>query len=91
MLPALERVGVRVGTHILQCGGVHDDPFSDGIEYAITQLTDRRMPVLNEAAGREMTARILEAKAEGDSVGGVTQTAVTGLCFHCNGEQTMIR
>ena len=35
--------------------------------------------VLNEAAAKEMTERILEAKAEGDSVGGVTQTAVTGL------------
>ena len=79
ILPALERVGVRIGTHILQCGGVHDDPFSDGVEREITLLADRQMPVLNEAAAKEMTARMLEAKAEGDSVGGVTQTAVTGL------------
>ena len=79
VLPALASVGVRIGTHILQCGGVHDDPFSDGVEREITLLADRQMPVLNEAAAKEMTARMLEAKAEGDSVGGVTQTAVTGL------------
>ena len=79
VLPALELVGVRIGTHILQCGGVHDDPFSEGVERELTELAKKTMPVLNEAAGREMTERILEAKAEGDSVGGVTQTAVTGL------------
>ena len=79
VLPALERVGVRVGTHILQCGGVHDDPFSEGVEHELTELAKKTMPVLNEAAAKEMTERILAAKAEGDSVGGVTQTAVTGL------------
>ena len=79
VIPALEAVGVNVGTHILQCGGVDDDPFSDAIEREIALLSERPMPVLNEAAARLMKEKIAVAKAEGDSLGGVTQTAVTGL------------
>ena len=36
-------------------------------------------PVLDEAAGAEMQTRIRAAAAEGDSVGGVLETAVLGL------------
>ena len=80
ILPALEAVGVRLGTHILQCGGVEDAPFDENeIEYALTRLAQAAFPVLSEEAGARMRERIAAARAEGDSVGGVTQTAVTGL------------
>lgn len=80
ILPALERVGVRIGTHILQCGGAEDAPFNENeIEFELTKLEQASFPVLREEAGERMRERILAAKAEGDSVGGVTQTAVTGL------------
>ena len=79
VIPALETLGVRVGTHILQCGGVDDDPFSDAVEREISLLSARPMPVLNDAAARLMQEKIASAKAEGDSLGGVTQTAVTDL------------
>ena len=39
VIPALETLGVRVGTHILQCGGVDDDPFSDAVEREISLLS----------------------------------------------------
>ena len=78
--PALEGLGVRLGTHILQCAGETDTSFSDReIEYELTTLAQAAFPVLSEEAGERMKARIAAAKAEGDSVGGVTQTAVTGL------------
>ncbi|MBQ6066609.1 MAG: chorismate synthase [Clostridia bacterium] len=78
--PALAGLGVRLGTHILQCGGVDDAPFNENeIEYELTQLEQAVFPVLSEEAGRLMRERIAAAKAEGDSVGGATQTAVTGL------------
>ena len=80
LLPALEAVGVRLGTHILQCGGAEDRPFSDSeIEYELTQLEHAPFPVLSAEAGEKIKERIAAARAEGDSVGGVTQTAVTGL------------
>ncbi len=80
ILPALTAVGVRLGTHILYCGGESDAPFSDGgVEYELTKLEQAPFPVLSEEAGARIKARIAQAGAEGDSVGGVTQTAVTGL------------
>ena len=80
VLPALESVGVRVGTHILQCGSAEDAPFNENeIEYELTKLEQAAFPVLSEEAAAQMKARIAAARAEGDSVGGVTQTAATGL------------
>lgn len=80
VLPALGAVGVRLGTHILQCGEAEDAPFSENeIEYELTKLAQSAFPALSEEAAEQMKARIAAARAEGDSVGGVTQTAVTGL------------
>ena len=80
VLPALEGLGVRLGTHILRCGGESDTPFGENeIEYELAKLEQAAFPVLSEEAGLRMAERIAAAKAEGDSVGGVTQTAVTGL------------
>lgn len=78
LLPALERIGVRIGTHVLRCAGVSDAPFTDP-ERELAALADKRFPVLDDACGARMQARILEARDALDSVGGVTQTAVCGL------------
>ncbi len=75
---ALEAKGVRIGTHISACAGVTDVSFSD-FETDIRALSERLFPVLSEERGEEMKARILAAKEEGDSVGGMLETAVTGV------------
>ena len=75
---ALEQKGIRIGTHIGTCGGVSDRPF-DNIETDITNLRNREFAVLDEAQGEKMKQAILAAKADGDSVGGILETAVTGL------------
>lgn len=78
VLGALGRAGVRIGTHVLRCGGVADRPFGD-VEADLAALEGAEFPALDAAQGERMVARILEAKAELDSVGGVTQTAIAGL------------
>ena len=78
LLPALEAIGVTVGTHILECAGVRDRAFS-APEQELPLLRERAFSVLDPARGEEMAARILQAAADGDSVGGVTQTAVCGM------------
>ena len=78
LLPALEACGVTLGTHILRCGSACDRPFGDAAE-DVTALKTAPFPVLEPAAGEAISARILEAKQNLDSVGGVTQTAVCGL------------
>lgn len=78
LLPALEGIGVTVGTHILRCAGYEDRPFTDGAQDA-ELLRSRDFPTLDSACGERMKEAIIKAGAQRDSVGGVTQTAVTGV------------
>ena len=78
LLPALESLGITVGTHILSCGGVNDRDFDD-IGADIALLGCKTFPVLDDERGREMAEHILKAREALDSVGGVTQTAVCGV------------
>lgn len=52
LIPALEKKGMQIETHIVRCGGVSDGDFDEPIR---------------------------KAAADNDSVGGVTQTTITGL------------
>lgn len=75
---ALTRKGISVGTHISRCAGIQDRAFED-LCADISTLSNSLFPVLDAAAGEKMREAILAAKAEGDSVGGVLETAVIGL------------
>ena len=82
LLPALRQKGIRVGAHILACGGVYDRAFSPlSPEEEIDGLSDvgAAMPVLDAAQGAEMEKAVLAAAADRDSVGGIVECAVTGL------------
>jgi len=78
VIPALAKKGIRIATHIRRCGGVEDRPFGDLVD-DMNKLAAGGFPVLDETAETTMTERILAAKADGDSVGGVLETAVIGL------------
>lgn len=75
---ALEKKGIAIGTHISRCAGIPDRAFED-LSADISALSTSLFPVLDASAGEKMQAAILDAKAEGDSVGGILETAVTGL------------
>lgn len=77
-IPALEKTGIKIGSHILSCGGVYDRAFAD-IENDIDILKKSAFPVLDSTMEKAMTDRILEAKKELDSVGGIIQTAISGV------------
>lgn len=82
LLPALENTGVKIGTHILRCAGVSDREFGCAAGDAVKDIEALRgldLPVLDDAAAREIADCILRAKSDSDSVGGVTSTAVCGL------------
>ncbi len=81
-LSALRRKGIVIGTHILECAGVKDTPFS-GSDPEIAAEEAARVaamdfPVLADVRAA-MEEAILAAKADGDSAGGIIQTAVCGL------------
>ena len=75
---ALKGLGISIGTHILECANVRDNEFND-IQNEVLSLDCEKFPVLNEDKGKQMIAKIEDAKANLDSVGGITQTAIVGL------------
>ena len=78
-LQLLEKRGIRVDAHIRSIGSAEDRPFDPVGEGELEQLRTAEFPVLDAAAGEEMKRIILEARAQGDSVGGVIECMVTGL------------
>ncbi len=78
VMPALEKKGIVIGTHIRRLGGVEDRTFKEtSADLSALSLAD--FPVLDSGVTDSMKQRILEAKEAGDSVGGVLETAVVGL------------
>lgn len=77
-MSALEARGIRIGTHIARCAGLSDRGFDD-IRADLEILEQRTFAVLDEDAGERMRAAIEAAADDGDSVGGVLETIVTGM------------
>ena len=77
-ITALKMKGIRIGTHILTCGGILDRSF-ENYDKDITKLEDAAFAVLDDGVRQPMIERIEKAASEGDSVGGRLETAVIGL------------
>ncbi len=75
--------GVLAATHIREAAGVPDAPFAQNpaeLQAQIRALAGAEgFPVLCAGAGEKMQAAIRAAGAEGDSVGGILETAAAGL------------
>ena len=78
LLPALESLGISVGTHILSCGGVRDRAFGD-IKAELAALENKAFPVLDDGRGEAMAREILKARDENDSVESVISHAVFSI------------
>ena len=74
----LRQNGILIGTHISELAGIADRPFDDPVA-DLEALDDLLFPALSPAAAEAMQRMIEEAASEGDSVGGILETAVTGL------------
>ena len=81
-LQILSARGITVGTHVARLAGVADDPLpteEPALTQALLRFGEKPFATLSPEAKSKMQAAVLAAKAEGDSVGGVLETAVTGL------------
>ncbi len=72
-LQLLEREGIRVRAHIASIADVADG--GDILTGAVGEV----FPTLDPERGEQMRERIAEARARGDSVGGIVECAVTGV------------
>ena len=75
---ALEQKGIYIGTHIKKCAGILDRDFNDLME-DISFVNNNTFAVLEESCGEKMREAILDAAADGDSVGGILETAICGM------------
>lgn len=75
---ALEQKGIRIGTHVKRCAGISDREFQD-LQRDLESLSQKEFAVLDESAEQKMRQAILAAAAEGDSVGGILETAIIGM------------
>lgn len=78
----LEQNGVFIGSHILRCHSESDHPFATDeatLKEQILRLNDLDFPVLNEESAGRIHAVMEAAANDGDSVGGIIETAVVGL------------
>ena len=75
---ALEQKGIYIGTHIKKCAGICDREF-DELLSEIKDLSQKTFAVLDEFRGEKMMGAIIEASSNGDSVGGILETAICGM------------
>ena len=76
---ALLKKGIKIGTHICELHGAYDRRFDEDIEKDIDILASRNFPTLTESAENNMKEEILKAREKLDSVGGILESAITGL------------
>ena len=75
----LMQKGIQIGAHISVIAGIADEPvFLDWEKPNLDQI-NKDFPVLNPDSGIKMQEKIAEARAEGDSVGGLIECVITGL------------
>ncbi|MBS6366235.1 MAG: chorismate synthase, partial [Clostridiales bacterium] len=73
--------GIRIGAHILQIGTLRDTLLEEcALSGALFDAVARKpFPTLSDAAGDQMQQLILQARQQGDSVGGIVQCAAIGV------------
>lgn len=73
--------GVQIGSHLEQLYNLKDIPFSSDINVLneqIQQVNQMKFAVLDAAMEEPMKEAALQAQKEGDSIGGILETAITG-------------
>ena len=78
---ALAQYGIVVGSHILQINDIKEERFNPmGVsDKALAELHAKKFAVMDDAVGAKMQERILQAKSELNSVGGVIEAIALHL------------
>ena len=85
VLGALNRAGIDITTHIARCAGISDTPFALddaaalAAQVSVLESRDEGFALLDASVEETMKTAIRAASSEGDSVGGILETAILGL------------
>lgn len=79
----LESKGIYIGSHILKVQELEDTSFDDVNEKVLKEqildVNDKHFPVLNEETADAMLKKMETTAANGDSIGGILESAIVGL------------
>jgi chorismate synthase len=77
----LEKEGIYIGAHISSIKDIKDKDFNSTniLKDEILKLRKMELPLIDESLGEKIKHTILQAKYDGDSVGGSIECAVTGI------------
>lgn len=75
----LAQRSIKVYTHIARCAGVEDAPLSSSAGLILAEPQPGHFALLDPEKEAPMQAAIRAAGAEGDSVGGILETVITGV------------
>ncbi|OLA25172.1 MAG: chorismate synthase [Faecalibacterium sp. CAG:82-related_59_9] len=85
VLDTLSRAGIDISTHIARCAGISDTPFALDDPAVLAAQAEALVgkpegfALLDPTVEEPMKAAIRAAGADGDSVGGILETAILGL------------
>ena len=81
----LNRAGIDITTHIARCAGISDTPFALddaaalAAQVSVLESRGEGFALLDASVEEPMKTAIRAAGSEGDSVGGILETAILGL------------
>jgi len=77
-LSALNKKGIKIATHIKSVGEISERSF-ENVSEDIDLINSKNFPTLEEASEAKYRERITQVASEGDSIGGILETAVYGM------------
>lgn len=77
----LDDYGITIGAHVKKIKDIEDKSFdyTNITKEQLLELNKAELPLIDTAKEQEMRNTIINAKSEGDSVGGVIECAITGV------------
>ncbi|MDU5106991.1 chorismate synthase [Clostridium sp.] len=77
----LEDKGIFIGAHIASIKEIEDDRFNPTniSPMELLNLRNKELPLINDSLEEKIKHRIMQAKYDGDSVGGTIECAVVGI------------
>ena len=77
----LQAEGIHIGAHLQQIGKIQESRFTieDCTEETLNKLNRQPLPLLDASLQESMKQAILDAKVEGDSIGGQIEVAAVGV------------